>query len=246
MSLNLDYLHKLSELLVAGVTKSDYYANLSENQRKELDARIREEEVQGRYPFLPGATQAELTRLSKAFRQELGILLPDSVIDVLCLVDGFDWNGVVLYGVDTAYHDDQIESGMGILEENRFKWADYAETRQRYLFLGEVDLYLFTIDLSTGQATVLDRLTLVPKHRFSTLEHMINGLLHQALFPSDSIKHSPDGGLTDKGPCLADAEAKASDDPEFTEPVGLFDIQRQEYPQLEAEDETSEIKIKLA
>jgi hypothetical protein len=181
MSLNLDYLQKLSELFVTDVKGSAYYANLSEKQRREFDAKLREEEAQGLYPLLPGATEEELTRLSKAVQQELGILLPNSVIQILRLVDGFVESGVSLYGVDAEFRDDHFESGPGILAENHAKWSGYTETIQRYLFLGDSDLWLFAVELSTGQATVLDRSTLFPKHRFSTVEEMVNDMMHQAL-----------------------------------------------------------------
>jgi hypothetical protein len=204
MSLNLDYLQKLSELFVSDVKRSAYYANLSEKQRKEFDAKVREEEAQGLYPLLPGATEEELTRLSNAVRQELGVPLPGSVIQILRVVDGFVESGVSLYGVDAEFRDDHFESGPGILAENHVKWSGYAETIQRYLFLGDSDLWLFAIELNTGQTTVLDRSTLVPKHRFSTVEEMVNDMMHQAL-----------GYLEEEEKADQDAQGGPGDNPFF-------------------------------
>jgi hypothetical protein len=181
MSLNLDYLQKLSELFVADIRKSAYYGNLPEKQRKEFDAQVREEGAQGLYPLLPGAAEEELARLSKAIRKELGILLPNSVIEILRLVDGFVENGVSLYGVDAEFRDDRFESSPGILAENHAKWSGYAETIQRYLFLGDSDLWFFAIELSSGRAVVLNRSTLVPKHTFAAAEQMVNDMMRQAL-----------------------------------------------------------------
>jgi hypothetical protein len=181
MSLNLDHLRRLSELFIADIKNSAYYANISEKQRKEFDEKITEEKAQGFYPLLPGATEEELARLSKAVQQESGIQLPNRVIEILRLVDGFAENGVTLYGVDAEFRDDRFESGPGILAENHAKWSGYPETIGKYLFIGESDLWLFAIELSTGQATVLERSTLSPKHRFRTVNEMVNDMMHQAL-----------------------------------------------------------------
>jgi hypothetical protein len=181
MSLNLDYLQELSELFIRDVKGSAYYADLSEKQRLEFDAKAREEKEQGLYPLVPGATEEELTRLSEAFRQELGILLPSSVTQILRVVDGFVESGVALYGVDGEFRDDRFESGPGILAENHVKWSAYEETIQRYLFVGDSDLWFFAVEISTSQALVLDRSTLVPKHRFATVEEMVNDMMHLAL-----------------------------------------------------------------
>jgi hypothetical protein len=181
MSLNLDYLQELSELFISDVKGSAYYADLSEKQRLEFDAKVREEKAQGLYPLVPGATEEELTRLSEAFREELGISLPSSVTQILHVVDGFVEGGISLYGVDAEFRDDQFESGPGILAENHVKWSTYAETIQTYLFVGDSDLWFFAVELSSGQAVVVDRSTLVPKHRFATVEEMVNDMMHQAL-----------------------------------------------------------------
>jgi hypothetical protein len=181
MSLNSDHLQKLSELFAADIKKSAYYANLSERQRREFDAKVQEEKAQGLYPLLPGATEEELAGLSKAVRKELGILLENSVIGILRQVDGFVENGASLYGVDAEFREDQFESCPGILAENHAKWSAYGETIQRYLFLGDSDLWLFAIGLSSGRAVALDRSTLVPKHTFPTVEEMVNDMMRQAL-----------------------------------------------------------------
>jgi hypothetical protein len=181
MSLNSDYLQELSDLFVADVRKSAYYADLSEKQRREFEAKIEEEEVQGAHPLLPGAAKDELERLSKAIRKELGASLPNEVIEILRQVDGFVENGVSLYGVDPEFRDDHFDSGPGILAENLLNWSTYSETAQRYLFIGDSDLWFFVIELSTAQALALDRSTLRTKHSFKTGEEMVNDMMCQAL-----------------------------------------------------------------
>src|SRR4029077_13249366 len=87
MSLNSDYLQELSDLFVADVRKSAYYANLSEKQRGQFDAQVEDEGMRGLHPLLPGAAEEELERLSKAIRKELGMILPIAAVEILRQVD---------------------------------------------------------------------------------------------------------------------------------------------------------------
>src|SRR6516225_9593956 len=195
MSLSSDYLQELSDLFVADVRKSAYYADLSEKQRREFEAKIQEEEAQGAHPLLPGAAEEELERLSKAIRKELGIPLPNGVIEILRQVDGFVENGVSLYGVDPEFRDDHFDSGPGILAENQAKWSGYADAGQRYLFIGDSDLWFFAIELNSGQPLVLDRSTLAPEYSFRTVEEMVDDMMRQALgyFEDDEEEHPMEG-----------------------------------------------------
>ena len=181
MSLSSDYLQELSDLFVADVRKSVYYADLSEKQRREFEAKIQEEEAQGAHPLLPGAAEEELERLSKAIRKELGIPLPNGVIEIVRQVDGFGENGVSRYGVVPVFRDDHFDSGPGILAENLANWSAYGETAQRYLFVGDSDLWFFVIELSTQRALALDRSTLIARHSFKTGEEMADDMMCQAL-----------------------------------------------------------------
>ena len=195
MSLNSDYLQELSELFVADVRKSAYYANLSEKQRRQFEAQVEDEEMRGLHPLLPGAAEEELARLSSAIREELDVLLPIAAVEILRQVDGFVENGVSLYGVDPEFRDDHFDSGPGILAENQAKWSGYADTAQRYLFIGDSDLWFFAIEMNSGQPLALDRSTLAPEHSFGTVEEMVNDMMRQALgfFEDDEEEHPMEG-----------------------------------------------------
>jgi hypothetical protein len=181
MSVNANYLQELSAIFVADVRGSAYYGKLSKKEQEEFNAKVREEKTQGLHPLLPGANERELKRLSSAFQEELGIVLPDAVVEVLSQVDGFVENGVSLYGVDPEFRDDHFESGPAILSENQVYWSDYADTARRYLFLGDSDLWFFVIDLNDALPLALDRGRLLPKHHFDSVEEMVNDMMRQAL-----------------------------------------------------------------
>jgi hypothetical protein len=181
MALNKRYLKELSDLFVADLKGSDYYRNLSNAQQRVLEQRLAGEAAEGLFPLLPGADEEELRRLSKAIEEKLHVQVPEAVIDILRQVDGFSENGVSLFGVDGAMRDDKFESGPGLLAENLVNWSGFPESAQKYLFIGDSDLWHFAIELETGHPVALYKATLKQAHRFSALEEMVNDMMQQAL-----------------------------------------------------------------
>jgi hypothetical protein len=191
MALNEQYLQDLSDLFVQDLRGSDYYRNLSEAEKQEVEQRLHEEALQGRHPLLPGADEASLAKLQEAAEQELGITLPVSVQEVLRQVDGFVENGVTLYGVDAEFRGDEFESVPGLIAENSVTWSDTPETARRYLLVGDSDLWYFAIEIETGRPIVLDRSSLAQEHLFSSVEDMVEDMLQQALGIFGKNQHDP-------------------------------------------------------
>ena len=181
MPLNRRYLKELSDLFVDDLKRSDYYRKLPENQQHDLDDRLATDALQGMYPLLPGADEAELQKLSEAINERLHVQLPPAVIDILRQVDGFAENGVSLYGIDAELREDQFDSGPGLLAENLVNWSGFPETIQKYLFVGDSDLWHFAVELATEQPVALYKSTLKQAHRFSTMDELVNDMMRQAL-----------------------------------------------------------------
>jgi hypothetical protein len=196
MPLNTHYLKELSDLFVDDLKRSDYYRRLPKNQQHDLDDRLATEAAQGLYPLLPGADEAELQKLSEAIYEKLHVQLPPSVVDILRQVDGFAENGVSFYGVDGELRDDQFDSGPGLLAENLVHWSGFPETMQKYLFIGDSDLWQFAIELATGHPVALHKSTLKQAHRFSTVEELVNDMMQQALgdFGEEAEDHEDEPG----------------------------------------------------
>jgi hypothetical protein len=201
MPLNTRYLKELSALFVDDLKRSDYYRTLPESQRHDLDDRLASEASEGLYPLLPGADEEALQSLSEAVHERLHLQLPASVIDILRQVDGFDENGVSLFGVDAELCEDRFESGPGLLAENLLNWSGFPETVQKYLFVGDSDLWHFAVELATGDPVVLHKATLKQAHRFSTLEELVNDMMQQALgdFGDDTADPEDEPGSQSTG-----------------------------------------------
>jgi hypothetical protein len=181
MALDRRYLKELSDLFVEDLKRSDYYRGLPPDQRRDLDDRLTEEAAEGLYPLLPGADESELQRLAEALEVKLHVQLPEAVANILRQVDGFAENGVALYGVDGELRDDQFDSGPGLLSENLVNWSGFPEALQKYLFVGDSDLWHFAVELTTGDPVALHKSTLKQAHRFSTMEELVNDMMQQAL-----------------------------------------------------------------
>jgi hypothetical protein len=181
MPLNTRYLQELSDLFVTAVKRSEYYQKQPKSQQDDFDVRCAEDVAEGRYPLLPGAEEVELQKLSEAFEEKFHLQLPSALLAILRQVDGFIENGVSLYGVDAELRGEEFDSAPGLLAENLVHWSGSPETIQKYLFVGDSDIWQFAVDLDTGQPVALHKATLKEAHRFSNMEELVNDMMQQAL-----------------------------------------------------------------
>jgi hypothetical protein len=180
MNLNTELLNELSELFVNDLRASQYYLQLSSDERTNLEQRLARDVARGGRPLLPGALPEDIERTEQAAQDELGIDLPAELRDIFTEVDGFSENGVSLFGTDQDLPDEQAY-GPTIVAENLSVWSAMPETARKYLFIGDSDLWYFGFDLSTKQYVVLSRVTLSPVHAHTSAADMVNDMLNQAL-----------------------------------------------------------------
>ena len=180
MNLNTELLNELSELFVNDLRASQYYLQLSSDERTNLEQRLARDVARGGRPLLPGALPEDIERTEQAAQDELGIDLPTELRDIFTEVDGFSENGVSLFGTDQDLPDEQAY-GPTIVAENLSVWSAMPETARKYLFIGDSDLWYFAFDLGDKQYVVLSRVTLGPVHVHASAADMVNDMLNQAL-----------------------------------------------------------------
>jgi hypothetical protein len=180
MNLNTDLLSELSNLFVSDLRASQYYLQLTSDERTTLENRLARDAARGGRSLLPGALPDDIKRTEQAAQDELGIDLPAELRDLLTEVDGFSENGVSLYGTDQDLPDEQAY-GPTIVAENLSLWSVMPETARKYLFVGDSDLWYFVFDLGSKQYVVLSRSTLGAVHAFGSAADMVNDMLNQAL-----------------------------------------------------------------
>jgi hypothetical protein len=180
MNLDTDLLRELSDLFVSDLRASQYYNQLSSDERASLEHRLAKDAARGGRPLLPGALPDDIERTEQAAQDELGIELPTELREILAEVDGFSENGVNLYGAEQDLPDEQAY-GPTLVAENLSLWSVMPETARKYLFVGDSDLWYFVFDLETKQYVVWSRSALKPVHSFGSAAEMVNDMLNQAL-----------------------------------------------------------------
>jgi hypothetical protein len=180
MNLNTELLSELSDLFINDLRASQYYLQLSSDERTNLEHRLARNVARGGRPLLPGALPEDIERTEQAAHDELGIDLPSELCEIFAEVDGFSENGVTLFGTDQDLPDEQAY-GPTIVAENLSLWSLMPEIARKYLFIGDSDLWYFGSDLGTKQYVVLSRSTLEPVHAFGSAAEMVNDMLNQAL-----------------------------------------------------------------
>lgn len=109
----------------------------------------------------------------------LGIRPPQEFIDILLYVNGFEWNGFILYGVDRDFFDSLSYTVYGLIEQNEI-WYE-VESQRDYLFLGESNISWYVYEIASGRYMELDN----PSGRevivFNSCAEMLEKLLDDAL-----------------------------------------------------------------
>ena len=107
-----------------------------------------------------GAREAELAKFKKNVKEELQKVLPSEYINVLKIINGLEFNGFILYGIDEVFLENKPNQHInGLISFNQIWYED--EDQKKYLFLGESNISWYVYDTNKEQYTELDRLHLV-------------------------------------------------------------------------------------
>ena len=86
-----------------------------------------------------GATEQKIHLFIKTVKDELNIDLPNEYIEVLRIINGMEFNGFILYGIDQRLLDEQQnEKIYGLIEYNKLWYEN--EWNKQYIFLGESNI----------------------------------------------------------------------------------------------------------
>ncbi|WEA42059.1 YrhA family protein [Priestia aryabhattai] len=103
------------------------------------------------------ASDREIMKLNHNIQEKLGSMtLPESYIEFLKNVNGLDFNGLVIYGVDKALLDKEVDEDIyGFIEANEL-WYENGWQKQ-YIFLGDSDTAWYCYDLTESLYVELDK-----------------------------------------------------------------------------------------
>ena len=127
-----------------------------------------------------GATEEEIEIFFKEAKAELNVDLPDDYAKILGLVNGLEFNGFILYGIDQHLFSKQPNQSInGLIEYNKIWYEN--EWQKKYIFIGESNISWYVYDLVECQYLELDNPSGRENGVFSSLECMVEKLLSDAL-----------------------------------------------------------------
>lgn len=127
-----------------------------------------------------GATDQTIHLFIKTVKDELDIDLPNEYIEVLRIINGMEFNGFILYGIDQRLlNEQQNEEIYGLIEYNKIWYEN--EWQKQYIFLGESNISWYVYDLTTHKFCELDNPSGTEIEIFDNLDHMVEQLLSDAL-----------------------------------------------------------------
>lgn len=123
----------------------------------------------------------EITRMKQEFERKFNhFVVTDRYIGFLQKVNGLDFNGLVLYGVDSEWldreSDDEIQ---GFIETNELWYEN--EWQQRYVFFGDSDLSWYCYDRSNQVFVELDKPSGSVMKPYSNFDDMLESALKTRL-----------------------------------------------------------------
>jgi hypothetical protein len=127
----------------------------------------------------PPVSTAALLSMEKRAAAELGASVPADYLTFLKEVNGFEWNGCMLYG---AYSTDEFNSANALLDiiSQNMAWRENGDMNNKYLFLGESGINWFVFDAVDANYKVLDLPSGDIIKQDITLSDLINTIVSEA------------------------------------------------------------------
>lgn len=146
---------------------------------KEKLKKIMQEEALYGEQINSGATEKQLELFKNKVNAELKTNLPDEYCKILEVVNGLEFNGFILYGIDQnlieAHQNQKIN---GLIENNRIWYEN--KWQKRYVFLGESNISWYVYDLTAKNYCELDNPSGNQVEVFNNIETMIEKVLTDA------------------------------------------------------------------
>ena len=147
--------------------------------RKKLKEIIHEMAIYGEKAN-SGAGKKDLAKFKKKAAGELNIDLPEEYIKLLKIINGLEFNGFIIYGIDEELLEKTPNQSInGFIELNK-TWHEN-EWQKQYVFLGESSISWYAYDSIEQRYCELDNPSGTESEEFQNLESMIEKILTDAL-----------------------------------------------------------------
>ncbi|WP_225435368.1 YrhA family protein [Bacillus aerolatus] len=127
-----------------------------------------------------GASEEELTEFQKSVKEELHNELPNEYINVLKIINGLEFNGFILYGIDEVLLGNKPNQHIdGLITSNQIWYEN--EEQKKYLFLGESNISWYVFDINKTQYIELDNPSGREMVKFKEFDEMFEKILSDSL-----------------------------------------------------------------
>ncbi len=147
--------------------------------RKKLEEIIHEMAMYGE-KVNSGAGEKEIVQFNEKLEEELNIHLPREYIKLLKVINGIEFNGFILYGIDEELLEKTPNQSIsGLIELNK-TWYEN-EWQKSYVFWGESNTSWYVYDDIDKKYYELDNPSGTVCEEFADLESMLEKILTDAL-----------------------------------------------------------------
>lgn len=127
-----------------------------------------------------GASEVELAKFKKNVKEELQKDLPSEYINVLKIINGLEFNGFILYGIDEVLVENNPNQHInGLISLNQIWYEN--EDQKKYLFLGESNISWYVYDINKEQYIELDNPSGREMVEFEKFDEMLEKILSDSL-----------------------------------------------------------------
>ncbi|HDR7324336.1 SMI1/KNR4 family protein [Bacillus toyonensis] len=126
------------------------------------------------------ATDSEVQKLREHAKEKFNVDLPSAYEEFLKIINGLDFNGLVLYGVDSPLLEtEKDEQICGFIDTNEIWYEN--EFQKEYLFFGDSNIAWFCKNLSDSTYLELDKPSGTVMNTYNDFNTMLGEALKTAL-----------------------------------------------------------------
>ena len=127
-----------------------------------------------------GATENEIQRFLEEIGDVISVETLHPYINVLRKVNGLEFNGFILYGIDLIILENEPKQSVNGFIDNNKVWHEN-EWQKKYIFYGDSNSSWYTYDLATNKYYELDKPSGDIVDVFDTIDLMVDKLFGDAL-----------------------------------------------------------------
>ena len=128
----------------------------------------------------PGATGSEIDAFAEEVERQYGAMPPKAYIDMLRIVNGLEFNGLIVYGTKDSISDTDSSSLDFFVANDSFRDAQKQDT-EKLLLLGETSTGILVYDLDCEKFQYRDRIGIDRVEPYSCFEAMLESEVKKVL-----------------------------------------------------------------